>query len=100
MAGFFSKLLRTGEGRQVKQYQKTADRITELEPRMQALTDQELAHLTIEFRERLDRGEKLDDLLVEAFAAVREASWRTLGMRHFDVQLIGGMALNDGTSPK
>ncbi len=96
MAGFFSKLLRTGEGRQVKQYQKTADRITELEPRMQALTDQELAHLTIEFRERLDRGEKLDDLLVEAFAAVREASWRTLGMRHFDVQLIGGMALNDG----
>ena len=57
MAGFFSKLLRAGEGRQVKQYQKVADRIGELEPRMQALSDEQLAHLTIEYRERLDRGE-------------------------------------------
>ena len=96
MAGFFSKLLRAGEGRQVKQYQKVADRIGELEPRMQALSDEQLAHLTIEYRERLDRGEALDALLPEAFAAVREASLRTLGLRHFDVQLIGGMALNDG----
>ena len=96
MAGFFAKLLRAGEGRQVKQYQKTADSIGALEGRMQALSDEELAHLTVEFRERLERGASLDDLLVEAFAAVREASVRTLGLRHFDVQLIGGMALNDG----
>ena len=96
MAGFFSKLLRAGEGRQVKSYEKTVARIGELEPSMQALSDEELAALTVSFRERLDRGEKLDALLPEAFAAVREASMRTLGMRHFDVQLIGGMALNDG----
>jgi len=96
MAGFFSKLLRAGEGRQVKTYEKMAARIGELEPSMQALSDEELAGKTIEFRERLERGEELDALLPEAFAAVREASWRTLGMRHFDVQLIGGMALNDG----
>ena len=63
---------------------------------MQAYSDDELAHLTVEFRERLDSGEELDDLLPEAFAAVREASVRTIGLRHFDVQLIGGMALHDG----
>ncbi len=59
-------------------------------------SDEELAHLTVEFRERLDAGEDLDDLLPEAFAAVREASVRTIGLRHFDVQLVGGMALHDG----
>ncbi len=96
MAGFFSKLLRAGEGRQVKGYEKTVARVGEFEPAMQALSDEELAAKTIEFRERLERGESLDDLLPEAFAAVREASMRTLGMRHFDVQLIGGMALHDG----
>ena len=96
MAGFFSKLLRAGEDRQVKKYQKTVDSVNSFESRMQALSDDELAHLTVEFRERLERGEQLDALLPEAFAAVREASVRTLGLRHFDVQLIGGMALNDG----
>ncbi|MBO7701464.1 MAG: preprotein translocase subunit SecA, partial [Eggerthellaceae bacterium] len=96
MAGFFSKLLRAGEGRQVKTYEKMTTRIGDLEPSMQALSDEQLAAKTIEFRERLERGEDLDALLPEAFAAVREASVRTLGMRHFDVQLIGGMALNDG----
>ena len=96
MAGFFSKLLSFGEGKQVKNYQKVADRIGALEPRMQELSDEELCALTALFRERLDNGEALDDLLPEAFAAVREASVRTLGLRHFDVQLIGGMALNDG----
>ena len=96
MAGFFSKLLRAGEGRQVKTYEKMTTRIGDLEPSMQALSDEQLAAKTIEFRERLERGEELDALLPEAFAAVREASVRTLGMRHFDVQLIGGMALNDG----
>ncbi|HAM14742.1 MAG TPA: preprotein translocase subunit SecA, partial [Eggerthellaceae bacterium] len=96
MAGFFSRLLRAGEGRQVKSYQKVATRIGELEPGMQALSDEELAAKTVEFRERLDRGENLDAIMPEAFAAVREASVRTLGLRHFDVQLIGGMALHDG----
>ena len=96
MAGFLSKLLSFGEDRQVKNYQKIATRIGELEPGMQKLDDAELAALTARFRERLEAGEKLDSLLPEAFAAVREASVRTLGMRHFDVQLIGGMALNDG----
>ena len=96
MAGFFSKLLRVGEGRQVKGYEKVVARIGEFEPAMQALTDEDLAAKTIDFRERLDRGEDLDSILPEAFAAVREASRRVLGMRHFDVQLIGGMALNDG----
>lgn len=56
--------------------------------------------MTVELRERLDQGETLDDVLPEAFAAVREASKRTLGLRHFDVQLIGGMALHDGKTPK
>ena len=96
MAGFFSKLLSAGEGRQVKEFQAIATRIGTLEPSMQALSDDELRGLTPRFRERLDAGESLDDLLPEAFAAVREASVRTLGLRHFDVQLIGGMALNAG----
>ena len=96
MAGFFSKLLSFGEGRQVKAYQKIADHIGSLEAGMRNLDDADLAHLTVDFRERLERGESLDSILPEAFAAVREASVRTLGMRHFDVQLIGGMALNDG----
>lgn len=94
--GIFSKLLSVGEDRPLKKYQKVVDAINSLEPRMQAYSDEELAHLTVEFRERLDAGEDLDDLLPEAFAAVREASVRTLGLRHFDVQLIGGMALHDG----
>ena len=63
---------------------------------MQALSDDELAHKTVEFKERLDRGEDLNDLLVEAFAVVREAARRTIGQRHFDVQLMGGMALHFG----
>ena len=96
MAGFLSKLLSFGEGRQVKNYQKIADHIGTLEPDMQKLDDVELAHLTVLFRERIERGESLESILPEAFAAIREASVRTLGMRHFDVQLIGGMALNDG----
>ena len=63
---------------------------------MQGLSDDALAHKTVEFRERLDQGETLDDLLVEAYAVVREAAWRVLGQRHFDVQLMGGMALHFG----
>ena len=96
MSGFFSKLLSFGEGKQLKGYQETVGKINALEPSMQALSDAELAHKTVEFRERLSAGETLDDLLPEAFAAVREASVRATGMRHFDVQLIGGMALHEG----
>ena len=94
--GLFSKLLSVGEDRPLKKYLKVVESINDLEPRMQAYSDEELARLTVEFRERLDAGEDLDDLLPEAFAAVREASVRTIGLRHFDVQLVGGMALHDG----
>ncbi len=94
--GFFSKILSVGENRPLKNYQKIVERINELEPSMQARSDEELAHLTVEFRERLANGESLEDIMPEAFAAVREASVRTIGLRHFDVQLIGAMALNDG----
>ncbi|WP_251178868.1 preprotein translocase subunit SecA [Adlercreutzia agrestimuris] len=96
MAGFLSKLLTLGEGKQMKNYQAQAARINELEPQMKALSDEELMALTALFKERFDNGEDLGALLPEAFAAVREASVRTIGLRHFDVQLIGGMALNDG----
>ena len=70
--------------------------INALEPRFQALSDAELAHQTVLFRARLAKGETLDQLLPEAFAATREAAKRALGQRHFDVQLVGGMVLHDG----
>ncbi|MBQ3106044.1 MAG: preprotein translocase subunit SecA, partial [Eggerthellaceae bacterium] len=94
--GFLSKLLTFGEGKQMKGYQATVDKINSLEAGMQARTDEELRALTAYYRERVDAGESLDDVLPEAFATVREAGVRAMGMRHFDVQLIGGMALNDG----
>jgi preprotein translocase subunit SecA len=80
----------------VRQMQSMVARINALEPQMAGLTDTELGAKTIEFRQRLERGETLEALLPEAFAVVREAGKRTLGMRHFDVQLIGGMVLNSG----
>ncbi len=96
MAGFLSKLLTLGEGKQMKNYQALVVRVNELEPQMKALSDEELMALTALYKERFENGEDLAALLPEAFAAVREASVRTIGLRHFDVQLIGGMALNDG----
>ena len=96
MAGFLSKLLTLGEGKQMKGYQAVVDKVNGLEPEMQAKGDDELRALTAALRERAAGGEDLKGILPEAFAAVREASVRTLGLRHFDVQLIGGMALNDG----
>src|ERR1700684_4454004 len=92
----FTKVLRAGEGKKVRRLAELVPLIGALEPDMQALTDPELQHKTIEFRERLDQGETLDDLLIEAFAVVREAAWRVLGQRPFDVQLMGGMALHFG----
>ena len=82
--------------RELKKLTPIVDRINQLEPTFQALSDEELSAKTTEFKERLSRGETLDDILPEAFAAVREASVRTLEMRHFDVQLIGGIVLHQG----
>ncbi len=89
------KVFGSRNDRLIKQYRRVVARINELEPQIQALSDAELQGKTAEFRQRLANGEKLDDLLPEAFAVVREASQRVLGMRHYDVQLIGGMVLND-----
>jgi preprotein translocase subunit SecA len=82
--------------RSLKGYQRRVPEINALEPAMTALSDEALAHKTVEFRERLAQGIALDDLLPEAFAVVREASRRVLGLRHFDVQIVGGMVLHDG----
>ena len=82
--------------RALRAYQRRVPRISALEPAMQAMSDDALAGKTAEFRERLAQGTKLDDLLPEAFAAVREASRRVLGQRHFDVQMVGGMVLHEG----
>jgi preprotein translocase subunit SecA len=83
--------------RELKRMAPLVDQINSLEPEIKALSDDQLKAKTPEFKERLSRGEPLDDLLPEAFAAVREASSRVLGMRHFDVQLIGGIVLHRGT---
>lgn len=82
--------------RELKRMGKNVVRINALEPAMQALTDEQLKAKTQEFRDRFQKGESLDDLLPEAFAVVREASRRVMNMRHFDVQLIGGMSLHEG----
>ncbi len=92
----FTQMLKAGEGKKVRRLAELVPMINELEPEMEALSDAELQHKTVEFKERLAEGETLDDLLIEAFAVVREASWRVLGQRHFDVQLMGGMALHFG----
>jgi preprotein translocase subunit SecA len=90
------KVVGSRNDRLVNKKRKIVKRINALEPQFQDLTDAALTNKTQEFRERLDKGETLDSLLPEAFAAVREASRRVMNMRHFDVQLIGGMVLNDG----
>lgn len=95
--GIASKLFGSANEREVKRQQPTVDAINALEPEMEALSDEALRGKTEEFRNMLADGTKLEDLLVPAFAVVREASKRTLGMRHFDVQLIGGMILNGGS---
>ena len=82
--------------REIKRLEKTADQIEALAPQMEALTDEQLREKTAEFKERYQNGETVDDLLVEAFAAVREGAKRALGMFPFRVQLMGGAALHDG----
>ncbi|MGO4229489.1 preprotein translocase subunit SecA [Arthrobacter sp. YAF34] len=96
MASLIEKLLRTGDKRTLRQLRNYADSINALESSFQTFSDAELREETDRLRARHQDGEKLDDLLPEAFAAVREASSRTLGMRHFDVQLMGGAALHLG----
>jgi len=94
--GSFEKILRVGEGRRLKRLQQQAAYITTLEPEFQALSDDELRGKTAEFRERLENGETLEELLFEAFAAVREARVRESDQRMFDVQLMGGIVLHEG----
>ncbi len=94
--GFFQKLFGSYSDRELKRIYPIADKIEKLEPQMQALSDADLRAKTEEFKDRLANGESLDDILPEAFAAVREASWRVLGMKPFRVQLIGGIVLHQG----
>jgi len=100
MLGIVKKIFGDSNEREVKRLLKVVDHINSLEPQMTVLSDEQLKHKTVEFRERLEKGETLDDLLPEAFAVVREASKRTLGKRHYDVQLVGGMVLHEGKIPE
>lgn len=90
------KLLGDPNTRKLKRYEPEVKEVNLLEEEIRPLSDEELSGKTAEFKQRLENGESLDDLLTEAFAVVREAAWRVLGMRHFDVQMIGGMVLHDG----
>ncbi|MGB0752440.1 MAG: preprotein translocase subunit SecA, partial [Gammaproteobacteria bacterium] len=92
----FAKLFGSRNDRIIKRHMKVVARINALEPDMEALDDAALRAKTDEFRNRISSGEALDDLLPEAFAVVREAGKRVLEMRHFDVQLVGGMTLHQG----
>src|SRR2546430_13142877 len=94
--GSLEKVLRAGEGRRLKRLAEQAAYIGTLEPEFEQLSDAELAAKTVDLRQRLENGESLDDLVFEAFAAVREAFKRTMGIRLFDVQLMGGIVLHEG----
>src|SRR5690554_393148 len=94
--GLFDKVFGTYSEREVKRIEPLADQVEALDAEFQKLTDEELQAKTAEFRERLEKGETLDDLLPEAFATVREASARVLNMKHFRVQIIGGIILHQG----
>lgn len=96
IAGLAKSIFGSSNDRYVAKLGKIVDAINSFEPTISALTDEELANQTVVFRKRLDEGTKLDDLLPEAFATVREAAKRTLGQRHYDVQMIGGIALHRG----
>jgi preprotein translocase subunit SecA len=93
---FFSKILKAGEGRTLKEFEQIVTQVNAAEADVMALADSELAARTVDFRQRLENGEPLDDLTVEAFATVREAARRVLGQRHFDVQVIGALTLHRG----
>ena len=92
----FLKTLFDGNERELVKLRRTAERVNALEPQISALTDDQLRAKTDEFKARLEKGETLDQLMPEAFAVVREVGKRVLGMRHFDVQIMGGQALHEG----
>jgi preprotein translocase subunit SecA len=94
--GNFEKFLRVGEGRRLKRLKSQAEYITSTEPEFERLSDEELKGKTAEFRQRIENGEQLEDILFEAYATVREAFKRSMGIRLFDVQLMGGIALHEG----
>src|SRR6476620_8898532 len=94
--GILDRALRLGEAKQYKGYAQRVERINAFEPELELLTDDELREEADKLRERAGSGETLEELLYESFALTREASKRTLGLRHFDVQMIGGMVLHDG----
>ncbi len=96
LRGLFKKVVGDADQREIARLQKVVEHINALEPALEALDDDQLRAKTDEFRQRLADGETLDDILVEAFAAVREAAKRTIGMRHYDVQMIGGIVLHQG----
>src|ERR1700730_15559580 len=94
--GLARKLFGSANERRIRSYRSRVEAITALEPELEALSDEALRARTEAFKEQVANGSTLDDILVPAFATVREASKRTLGQRHFDVQLIGGMVLHEG----
>ena len=94
--GVLDRILRAGEGKTLRKLEAISRAVNAIEDEYTSLTDAELRALTDEYRERLTQGETLDDLLPEAFATVREAAKRTLGQRHYDVQIMGGAALHLG----
>ena len=94
--GILGKIFIDFNEREVKKLEKVADKVMALDEEMQALSDDELKGKTQEFKDRLNNGETLDDILVEAFAVCREGAYRSLGMKHFRVQVIGGLALHQG----
>ena len=96
MTNLLTRILKIGEGRKVKNLWRQVEAVTALEPQVENLTDEQLQAMTTEFRERLENGETLEDIMYEAFAVVREVSKRTLGMRPFDVQVMGGIVLHGG----
>ena len=96
LLSFLQRLLGNNNAKEIKKMRAIADNINEIEPNYVKLSDANLVAKTDEFKRRLQKGETLDDILPEAFAVVREASKRVLGMRHFDVQLIGGICLHRG----
>ncbi|MDR1424791.1 MAG: preprotein translocase subunit SecA [Azoarcus sp.] len=96
LTGLLKKVFGSRNDRLIRQYSKVVTRINALEPDISALSNEALAAKTVEFRQRLERGAELDSLLPEAFAVVRETGKRVLGLRHFDMQLVGGMVLHDG----
>ena len=94
--GFLDSLFNMADKKELKNFAKMAEKINTLEPKFESMRDKELKNMTSEFKERLANGETLDDILPEAFAVVREASKRVLGLRQYDVQFIGGMVLHQG----